>query len=240
MRNKLKKVFRSLLMLILVVSVWYLNHQEEVHEALQTISNFHLVQSYSNLDDIPEWNGTDAYVFVNDNVPVFDTPIAESYIDLSSLDLLGRCGPAEGCFYIDDLPTEARGDISSVKPSGWQSIPDETIDGGWLYNRCHLIAYMISGLNDEPRNLITGTRYMNIEGMLPFENLAHDAILSGDVHVMYRVTPVFSGTELICRGVQMEAYSVEDSGYSVQFNVFCYNVQPGWAIVYADGSALKS
>ena len=133
------------------------------------------------------------------------------------------------------MPTEKRGSISKVKPSGWQISKYDFVDGKYLYNRCHLIGYQLTAENANEKNLITGTRYLNVDGMLPFENLVADYVKETDNHVLYRVTPAFVGSELVARGVEMEAYSVEDEGRGVCFHVYCYNVQPGVEIDYATG-----
>ena len=192
-------------------------------------------QSFS-LEDVPAFSG-EPYVVLEDNQPSFDRedlPTA-SYETYSPLDLLGRCGPAEANVGTDLMPTEERGEIGQVKPSGWQTVKYDSVDGKYLYNRCHLIGYQLTGENANEENLITGTRYMNVEGMLPFENEVTDYVQDTGNHVLYRVTPVFSGTELVARGVQMEALSVEDGGEGVCFNVYVYNVQPGVAIDYTTG-----
>ena len=153
----------------------------------------------------------------------------------SELDSLGRCGVAEACVGVDLMPTEERESISKVKPTGWVQNQYDFVDGGSLYNRCHLIGFQLTGENANEKNLVTGTRYMNVEGMLPFENQVADYVASTGNHVLYRVTPAFVDTELVARGVEMEAYSVEDQGRGVCFHVYCYNVQPGVEIDYATG-----
>ena len=177
---------------------------------------------------------------MNNNKPYFqsDELITDSFRQFSELDSLGRCGVAFACIGTDCLPTEERGAIGMIKPSGWHTVRyDDLIEDKYLYNRCHLIAFELSGENANPQNLITGTRYMNVEGMLPFENRVRDYIESSNNHVMYRVTPVFEGDNLVASGVLMEGYSVEDSGTGICFNVFCYNVQPQIKINYADGTS---
>lgn len=194
-----------------------------------------------NLDDIPEYSGK-AWVYINDGVPTFteEDYTTESYEFYSELDSLGRCGYAMACIGKDIMPTEERGSIGSVKPSGWHTVKYDIVDGKYLYNRCHLIGFQLTGENANKKNLITGTRYLNIEGMLDFENLIADKIKENDVHVLYRVTPIYEGTNLVASGVHMEAYSVEDSGELVSFNVYAYNVQPGITINYANGSSYLS
>ncbi len=193
------------------------------------------------LDSIPEYCG-DPYVTVNDNLPYFtdDQLTVTAWESYSDLDALGRCGPAEACVGRELMPEGERGEITQVRPSGWKQVWYDAMDGDPLYNRCHLIAFHLTGENANVRNLITGTRYMNFEGMLDFENMIGDYVRDTGNHVLYRVTPVFRGRELVARGVQMEAYSVEDGGRAVCFNVFCYNVQPGVEIDYATGESRLS
>lgn len=189
-----------------------------------------------NLDSIPAYSGQ-AYVAVNGNRPFFTEPqyTETSYETYSPLDPLGRCGPAEANVGQDLMPTENRGAIGSVKPTGWQVSKYDFIDGKYLYNRCHLIGYQLTAENANRQNLITGTRYLNVIGMLPFENMVADYVKETNNHVLYRVTPLFDGEDLVAKGVLMEAWSVEDGGEGVCFNVYCYNVQPGVTIDYATG-----
>jgi DNA-entry nuclease len=161
----------------------------------------------------------------------------ESYEYYAELDGLGRCGVTMACIGIDIMPKEDRGEIGSVKPTGWHSVKYDCVEGKYLYNRCHLIGFQLAGENANKRNLITGTRYLNVEGMLPFENMVADYIKETSNHVAYRVTPIFIGNELVCRGIQIEAYSIEDKGDGICFNVYCYNVQPGVEIDYATGES---
>lgn len=179
------------------------------------------------------------YEVLQNNIPDFsaDELVAESYEFYSPLDSLGRCGVAKASVGADLMPTEERKSISSVKPSGWQTVKYDCVDGKYLYNRCHLIGYQLTAENANRENLITGTRYLNVEGMLPFENMVADYIKETGNHVLYRVTPVFEGNNLVASGVQIEAQSVEDDGDGIMFNVYCYNVQPGVGIDYATGSS---
>ena len=190
-----------------------------------------------SLEDVPPFSG-EPYVVLQDNQPGFSQEdfTTDSFETYSSLDLLGRCGTAYANIGLDLMPTEERDSIGQVKPSGWQTVKYDIVDGKYLYNRCHLIGWQLTAENANRSNLITGTRYMNVDGMLPFENMVADYIKETGSHVMYRVTPVFSGDDLVAQGVQMEAYSVEDDGDGICFNVFCYNVQPGVTIDYADGT----
>lgn len=189
-----------------------------------------------DLSLVPEYS-SEPYVVINDNVPYFtvDDLTTESFEDYSDLDELGRCGVAYACIGQDIMPTEKRGDISSVKPTGWVQNKYDFVDGKSLYNRCHLIGYQLAGENANPLNLVTGTRYLNVMGMLPFENMVADYVKEAGGHVLYRVTPIFEDDELVCRGVLMEAESVEDAGDSVEYNVYIYNVQPGVEIDYETG-----
>lgn len=198
------------------------------------------------LSEPPEFSAADVeaysgspYVAVNGNVPYFseDDMTDQSYESYGALDTLGRCQSACAVIGLDLMPTEKRGDISQVKPTGWQPAEYSMVEGGHLYNRCHLIGYQLSGENANERNLITGTAYMNVEGMLPFENMVADYVRETRLHVLYRVTPVFEGDNLIASGVLMEAKSVEDRGEGILFCVYAYNVQPGIAINYATGDS---
>ena len=188
------------------------------------------------LDEIPEYSGI-PYVEINGNMPLFtendySTEVFESY---SELDSLGRCGVCFANIGIELMPTEERGEIGQIKPSGWQLVKYDFVDGKYLYNRCHVIGYQLSGENANEKNLITGTRYMNVQGMLPFENMIAEYVKNTGNHVLYRVTPVFEGNNLVASGVQMEAKSVEDDGAGVCFHVYVYNCQPGVTIDYANG-----
>lgn len=199
------------------------------------------VQSAATLAEVPEYSG-DPYVEINDNQPEFEDYelTTEAFEEYSELDELGRCGTAEACVGEETMPTEERGNISSVKPTGWKNKDYDNVDGGRLYNRCHLIGFQLTGENANEKNLITGTRYMNTEGMLPFENMVADYVHETDNHVLYRVTPIFDGDDLVASGVQMEAESVEDDGAGVCFNVYVYNVQPQITINYATGDNWES
>ena len=187
---------------------------------------------------VPTYSGN-KYVTINGNVPYFtkEDYTTNSYESYSILDSLGRCGVAMACIGRDLMPTGARGDISNVKPSGWVQASYDIVDGRYLYNRSHLIGWQLSGEDDNNKNLITGTRSFNQLGMLPFENMVADYVKETNNHVLYRITPVFVGNELVARGVLMEAWSVEDNGEGVCFNVFVYNVEPGIVIEYATGSS---
>ena len=200
---------------------------------------------YAVLDEVPEWNG-EPYIEVNGNVPELSkSEIRKSekaagkgsrFIRFPELDRLGRCGSVFAVVGPETMPEGERESIGMIKPSGWQISKYDFIDnGGYLYNRCHLVGWQLSGENDEERNLITGTRYMNTSGMLPFENEVAEYVRSTRNHVIYRATPIFRDDELLARGVTLEAYSLEDKGKGVTFNVFCYNVEPGVKISYKTG-----
>jgi DNA-entry nuclease len=189
-----------------------------------------------SLDDIPEFDGSTPYVIINDNIPFFtDEKCDKSYESFSPLDSLGRCGVAISCIGTDIMPTEERESISHITPSGWRSI---NIDGQYVYNRCHLIGFQLTGENDNEANLITGTRYMNVTGMLPFENLVADYVKDTENHVLYRVTPIYDGYDLVAKGVLMEAKSIEDD--DVLFCVYVYNNQPGLVIDYGTGEVRRA
>lgn len=190
------------------------------------------------IDNIPPYAGN-SYVHINDGIPSFtaDEITTTAYEFYSELDSLGRCGYAEACIGKELMPTEDRGSISSVSPSGWVQASYDCVDGGYLYNRCHLIGFQLTGENANKKNLITGTRYLNNEGMLLFENMVADYIRETNNHVMYRVTPLYAGSNLVASGVQIEAYSVEDEGDGIEFNVYFYNVQPLIYINYATGES---
>ncbi len=181
------------------------------------------------------------YAVVNGGIPSFSQTGTASWERYGELDRLGRCTAAEACIGMDIMPALTRGPIGQIKPTGWHTAKYDFVDGKYLYNRCHLIGFQLTGENANERNLITGTRYLNTKGMLPFENMVADYIKDTGNHVMYRCTPVFAGNELVARGVHLEAYSVEDKGDGICFNVFIFNVQPGVKIDYLTGeSSLKN
>lgn len=194
-----------------------------------------------NAADVPAYSG-EPYTAVNNNEPYFtsDNLTTEAFENYSELDSLGRCGVAYANVCLETMPTEKRGSISEVKPTGWHSVKYDNVDGKSLYNRCHLIGYQLTAENANQQNLITGTRYLNVDGMLPFENMVADYVKETDNHVLYRVTPIFTGDNLVADGVLMEGYSVEDEGEGICFCVYAYNVQPGITIDYATGDSWLS
>lgn len=210
---------------------------------LSDTSSFSLNQGVDTyqVEALPDYDGT-SYVEIEQNQPSFteEEITEEAYEYYGELDELGRCTVAEACIGKELMPTEKRGSIGHIKPSGWQTVKYEFVDGKYLYNRCHLIGFQLTGENDNEKNLITGTRYMNVEEMLEFENMVADYIDETNNHVMYRVTPIFEGENLLAKGVEMEAYSVEDEGEGISFHVFCYNVQPGVEIDYETGYSWAS
>lgn len=228
-----------------VTDVWEqvkenLPEEESQEESLEPSDE---ATSVVTMDSLPEYAGK-PYVVLYGNEPLFteeERTKTQSYEVYEPLDFLKRCGVTEACIGLDLMPTEERGEIGMVKPSGWHTVRyDGLVDGKYLYNRCHLIGYQLSGENANEMNLITGTRYMNVEGMLPFENQVADYVQRTGNHVMYRVTPDFRGVEMLARGVQMEAWSVEDNGEGVCFHVYCYNVQPGVEITYLTGESRRT
>lgn len=196
------------------------------------------VGDVASVSQVPSFSD-EPYVIINGNKPDFSDSdlVTEAYEYYSPLDSLGRCGFAMACIGTEIMPTEERGAIGMVKPTGWHTVKYDNVDGKYLYNRCHLIGYQLTGENANTQNLITGTRYLNIEGMLPFENLVADYIKETENHVIYRVTPIFDGDNLLANGVQLEAFSVEDGGKEICFNVYAYNVQPDIVIDYATGES---
>lgn len=194
-----------------------------------------------SLEEVPAYSGS-PYVELDGNQPGFslEERTTDSFETYSTLDALGRCGPAYACIGQDLMPTEDRESISSVRPTGWVQAEYDFVEGGSLYNRCHLIGFQLTGENANEENLITGTRYMNVEGMLPFENMVADYIKETGNHVLYRAAPIFEGENLVASGVVMEAFSVEDEGEGVCFHVYVYNVQPGVEIDYATGESWET
>lgn len=194
-----------------------------------------------SLEEVPAYSGS-PYVELDGNQPGFslEERTTDSFETYSTLDALGRCGPAYACIGQDLMPTEDRESISSVRPTGWVQAEYDFVEGGSLYNRCHLIGFQLTGENANEENLITGTRYMNVEGMLPFENMVADYIKETGNHVLYRAAPIFEGENLVASGVVMEALSVEDEGEGVCFHVYVYNVQPGVEIDYATGESWET
>ena len=211
---------------------------EEQEKSLPSTENATTIEETFDFAAIPAYEGK-AYVAVNGNVPFFteEELSSASYETYGELDPLGRCTVCVASVGQNLMPTEERGSIGAVKPTGWHTVKYDFVDGKYLYNRCHLIGYQLTGENANEKNLITGTRYLNIEGMLPFENMVADYVKETDQHVMYRVTPVFEGDNLLASGVIMEGKSVEDNGEGILFCVFAYNVQPGVSIDYATGES---
>lgn len=194
-----------------------------------------------SLESIPAYSGK-PYIVINNNKPAFSKEdfVSKGFEKYSKLDSLGRCGIAFANVGKETMPTEKRGSISEVKPSGWVQARYDFVDGKSLYNRCHLIGFQLTAENANKENLITGTRYLNVQGMLPFENMVADYVKETGNHVLYRVSPIYQGNNLVASGVQMEAQSVEDKGAGILFNIYCYNVQPGVEIDYATGKSRLS
>lgn len=210
----------------------------------EDINKYILQDTYaeiSTLKDIPAYKA-EAYIEINNNEPNFSSEelITDSFEKYSDLDSLGRCGVAYANISKDLMPVEKRGTIGMIKPSGWHTVKYDNIDGKYLYNRCHLIGYQLTGENANEKNLITCTRYMNTVGMLEFENKVASYIKKTGNHVLYRVTPIYEENNLLATGVQMEALSVEDNGAGIKFNVFVYNVQAGITIDYSTGESYSN
>ena len=230
----MKKLIRLIILSMVIATAVWLAY--EVHKPIEVKE-----EKVFLLSDIPEYSGT-PYVVVNGNSPYFSTQdyTIESFEVYSALDNLGRCQAAYANIGMELMPTEERGEIGFIKPSGWHTVKYDCIEDRYLYNRCHLIGYQLAGENANEKNLITGTRYMNVEGMLPFENQVAGYVKRTGNHVLYRVTPLYDGDNLVANGVLMEAWSVEDNGEGICFCVYVYNVQPGVWIDYATGSSKSS
>ena len=236
-----KQIIYTLIVFAITIIIACINENID-YDSNNVSKNTDVVTSVSNIsiEEIPEYTDK-IYVTINDNKPYFDEADyeAEVFEKYSELDSLGRCGVAYAKVCKEIMPTEGekRGDISSIRPTGWRQTK---FNGEYLYNRCHLIAYSLSDENANELNLITGTRYFNVQGMLPFEKQVYEYINKNkNNHVLYRVTPIFKENNLLASGVEMEAYSIEDNGEGVCFNIFVYNVQPGANIDYATGELTK-
>ncbi len=231
MKKKNKKLNVKIIILLLILASFYF--QDDITSFFKN----NIETSYA-VDSVPKYFGSE-YIIINNNVPEFRESdfTTESFEEYSELDSLGRCGVAFANIGQDLMPTEERGSIGYIKPSGWQTIKYDIVDGKYLYNRCHLIGYQLTGENANPNNLITCTRNMNASVMVKFENDVADYIKETNNHVLYRVTPIFEGDNLLASGVQIEAQSVEDKGKGIQFNVYIYNVQEGISIDYKTGES---
>ena len=230
----------SIITLILIIFIGYYENKYGIDAGSnQNVQVSENTQTSFNLNDVPEFDGKTPYVIINNNEPNFPEEDfnSNSFEKYSELDSLGRCGAAYANVSKDTMPTEARGEISKVKPTGWHTVKYDCVEGKYLYNRCHLIVYQLTAENANKQNLITGTRYLNVDGMLPFENQVAEYVKQENGHVLYRVTPIFEGNNLVANGVQMEAASVEDKGEKVKFNVYAYNVQPNIKIDYSTGNS---
>ena len=238
----MRKMKANLLILLSVIGIVFAGGKLGDFSPLKNVSN---VTTYAEIDaesvvdikSVPKYSGT-PYVVINGGNPSFSEKDRERVEEYSELDKYGRCGTAFANVSKEIMPTSARESIGEVRPSGWHTVKyEKIIKDRYLYNRCHLIAFQLAGENANEKNLITGTRYLNVEGMLPFENKVADYVNATGNHVLYRVRPIFKGSDLVARGVQMEAKTVEDNGKGISFNVYCYNVQPGIRINYKDGSS---
>ena len=242
MKAFIKILIALLLILAVLVGGWYA--RDYIRDAWDNIYGyiFGADEPPISLAEVPEFSG-EPYVVINDGEPFFtkEEITTKSYETYSELDELGRCGVVMACIGRDLMPTEDRGEINNVTPSGWVQAQYDCVSGKYLYHRCHLIGFQLTGENDNEKNLITGTQYLNIEGMLPFENMIADYVKETGNHVMYRVTPIYNEKyDLVPCGVLMEAYSVEDEGEGIKFNVYCYNNQPGVEIDYYDGRSWET
>ena len=234
-----KKKINIIPIVTAIALLLFVNSNEDVKQTIKRVINQESYSSYS-IDNIPEYN-KEPYVVLNNNEPEFDDKykIEDSFEIYSSLDKLDRAGVAFANVSLDTMPDTKRGSIGNIKPSGWHTIKYNIVDGKYLYNRCHLIGYQLTGENDNPKNLITCTRYMNTKGMLEFENKVTKYVKETKNHVLYRATPIYVDDNLLAHGVQLEAYSIEDNGDGIKFNVFVYNVQDGIEIDYKTGDSKK-
>jgi DNA-entry nuclease len=226
---------------IIILFCTYLGivYKEEIDNLLTRLVNITSPKMVSyDINEIPDYTDKD-YVYINGNEPFFkeEEKTTREFETYSNLDILGRCGVAYANISIHTMPTEERGSIGMVKPSGWKLTKYDIVDGKYLYNRCHLIGYQLAGENANEKNLITCTRYMNTKPMLEFENKVASYVEKTHNHVLYRVTPMYDGNNLVAKGVLMEGYSVEDKGKGIKFNVFVYNQQPGVVIDYKNGNS---
>lgn len=239
-KNRIIVVILLLYMSVLLIGCGGLAEEEHNNSqsSITTVAEHYDTKKGTDLEKVSKFDD-EPYVTLENNQPDFSkTEITDkSFEKYSKLDSLGRCGEALACVGKDIMPTEKRGSIGMVKPTGWHTVKYDFVDGKYLYNRCHLIGYQLTGENANERNLITGTRYMNVDGMLPFEYMVADYVKETNNHVMYRVTPIYKGDNLVASGVQMEGYSVEDRGKGISFNVYCYNAQPGVKIDYKTGNS---
>lgn len=237
MNKKSRKLRMGVSFLILFCAFIYSKNSAEINSYISKIIPINYTYAYS-IENIPEYTNKE-YIIINNNEPYFteEDYALKSFEKYSDLDLLGRCGVAYANVGIDTMPTTERGSIGMIKPTGWHTIKYDIVNGKYLYNRCHLIGYQLTGENDNEKNLITCTRQMNIGPMLEYENKVADYVKKTNNHVLYRVTPVFKDSNLLATGVEIEAYSVEDNGEGIKFNVFIYNVQEGIEIDYTTGNS---
>ena len=239
-KNKLSKLLIALILTVIATAVGYMKSEIQQDLNGEILGNPTIQKVALKLEDIPEFDEDKSpYVLINNNIPEFEESdlTTKSFEKYSELDELGRCQVAFANIGKDTMPKEERASIGSVKPTGWHTTKYDCIEGKYLYNRCHLIGYQLTAENANEMNLITGTRYMNVEGMLPFENKVAEYIKDTGNHVLYRVTPIFKGNNLVASGVQMEAKSVEDNGKGILFNVYVYNNQPNVEINYLTGES---
>lgn len=236
MKKRTRKLILSIIAILVLIATNYFEKTKGSEETQKTF-----IESSYDLQSIPEYNNQD-YVILNNNEPEFSLEEKNSgpFEKYSDLDELGRCGAAFANISYDMMPTKERGSIGMIKPSGWHTVKYDIVNGKYLYNRCHLIGYQLTGENANEKNLITCTRQMNTEGMLDFENKVAEYIKETQNHVLYKATPVFESNNLLAKGVQLEAYSIEDNGEGIKFNVFIYNVQDGININYATGESKLS
>ena len=235
MRRRKRNIKLFFIAVVLLITYVYNNYQSEFYSLLVKTN---IIKSYE-IENLPKYSGED-YIIINKNQPNFseeDKKNTNSFEEYSSLDVLKRARTAYANIGKDLMPIEERGSIGMVKPTGWHTVKYDVVDGKYLYNRCHLIGYQLTGENANEKNLITCTRNMNANTMLRFEDKVAKYVKETNNHVLYRVSPVYEKLNLLATGVQIEAYSVEDSGKGINFNVFIYNVQDGIEINYENGES---
>lgn len=241
--NNFIKIKESISVLFVLLTILLSACTDNEHELTITENRASIIAGQEKANDAQTNDEIKAYDVINDNIPYFteeERSNVSAFEIYSDLDGMGRCGVAYANICPELMPTEKRGEIGQIKPSGWHTVKyNDLIDGNYLYNRCHLIGYQLAGENANVKNLITGTRYLNVIGMLPFENKIADYVSDSGNHVLYRVRPVFEGDNLVADGVELEAWSVEDKGAGICFHVFCYNIQPGIEIDYKTGESQR-
>ena len=239
MKKNQKKALIAIITIIMMIASFITGETLFIQE--ENIQEENIQEETNTIQELPEYTGK-SYVKINNNKPTFkeEEKTTQSFENYSELDHLNRCQTAYANLSKETMPTEKRGQIGMIKPSGWHTIKYDIVEGKYLYNRCHLIGYQLSGENANEKNLITCTRQMNTKGMLDFENKVAKYIEETNNHVLYKVTPIFQEENLLASGIQIEALSVEDNGKGISFNVYIFNVQDGITIDYKTGNSKET